>query len=155
MSLRPWNTGELKVLREFAGLGARGVAQLLERSEKSVQAKARELRISLVATGEVISVHGAEVKILERIRKAPELEICPLCGTRLANMKSTGICRVCHLDQLITLREVQMLETARERKLTKLRQEKRRLRVCATCGRPFFPRVGSTATTCADCEGVS
>lgn len=155
MTQRPWNTGEIRVLKTYASLGARGVAQLLERTESSVQAKAKELRVSLITTGEDINIEGVDVKILARIRQAADLNICPLCGQRLANMKSTGICRVCHLDQLITLREVQMLETARERKLTKLRQEKRRLRVCAYCGKPFFPRVGSTATHCQECEGLA
>ena len=152
---RAWNTGELKVLRLFGELGADSVALLLERSVGSVQAKARELKVSLVATGNDVSIEGAGMKLLQRIRETPGLTICPLCGQRLATMKSTGICRVCHLDQLITLREVQLLETARERRLTQLRQEKRRLRVCAKCGRPFFPRVGSEASACGDCGGGS
>lgn len=155
MTQRPWNTGEIKVLKTYASLGARGVAQLLERSETSVQAKAREMKVSLVVTGQDINIEGIDMKILSRIRQAADLNICPLCGVRLANMRATGICRVCHLDQLITLREVQMLETARERKLTKLRQEKRRLRICQSCARPFFPRVGSKATHCADCENIA
>ena len=143
------------MLKTYAALGSKAVAQLLERSVGSVEAKAKELRVSLVATGEDVNVENAGIKILERIRQAADLSICPLCGMRLATMKSTGICRVCHLDQLITLREVQMLETARERKLTKLRQEKRRLRICVSCGRPFFPRVNSQATKCAECEGLA
>lgn len=155
MTPRPWHTGELKVLRIYAPLGSDVLAQLLERSKSSIEGKARELKISLQVTGEDINVSNAGVKILARIRQAPDLNICPLCGVRLATMKATGICRVCHLDQLITLREVQMLEVARERKLTKLRQDKRRLRVCDSCGRPFFPRVGSDASTCADCDGLA
>lgn len=154
MSIRPWNTGELKVMKLYSGLGARVLAQLLERSVGSVESKARELKISLVTTGEDFDVTNVGTKLLARIQASPDLHLCPLCGVRLAIMKSTGICRVCHLDQLISLREVQLLEVARERKLTKLRQEKRRLRVCDRCGRPFFPRVGSTAAICNDCEGL-
>lgn len=150
---RAWNTGELKVLRMFSELGAEQVALLLDRSVGSVQSKAKELRVSLITTGNDVNVEGAGLKLLQRIRETPGLTICPLCGQRLATMKATGICRVCHLDQLITLREVQLLETARERRLTQLRQEKRRLRVCAKCGRPFFPRVGSEAAACGDCGG--
>lgn len=141
------------MLRMFGELGAEQVALLLERSVNSVQAKARELRIPLTATGNDVSIEGAGLKLLQQIRETPGLSICPLCGQRLATMKATGMCRVCHLDQLITLREVQLLETARERRLTQLRQEKRRLRVCARCGRPFFPRVGSEASACGACGG--
>lgn len=155
MTQRAWNTGEIKVLRLYAGLGSAVLAELLERSRGSIESKAKELRVSLVVTGEDFDIRQASSKLLDRIRQAPDLHVCPLCGLRLANIKATGICRVCHLDQLISLREVQLLETARERKLTKLRQEKRRLRVCDTCGRPFFPRVGSTAATCNDCEGLA
>lgn len=154
MTPRPWHTGEIKVLRIYAGLGAEVVAQLLDRSKSSIEGKAKELKISLQVTGKDINVLTAGSKILARVRQTPGLEICPLCGMRLATIKSTGICRVCHLDQLITLREVQMLEVARERKLTKLRQEKRRLRICDSCGRPFFPRVGSRSSTCNDCAGL-
>lgn len=154
MKVRPWNTGEIKVLKLYSGLGSRVLAQLLERSVGSVESKAKELHVSLVATGEDVDVSNVGSKLLMRIQQAPDLHLCPLCGLRLAIMKSTGVCRVCHLDQLIALREVQLLEVARERKLTKLRQEKRRLRVCDRCGRPFFPRVGSTASTCNDCEGL-
>lgn len=155
MTPRPWHTGEIKVIRIYAGLGADVLAQLLDRSKGSIEAKAKELKVSLAVTADEMVITDAGVKILARIRQSADLNICPLCGVRLATVKSTGICRVCHLDQLISLREVQMLEVARERKLTKLRQEKRRLRVCDSCGRPFFPRVGSEAATCADCDGLA
>lgn len=155
MSARSWNTGELKVLRQYAGLGRDAVAAILERSPGSVASKARELGVSLEASGADVDVAGSSARILQRVRQAIGAGICPLCGKRLAIMKSTGICRVCHLDQLISLREVQLLEVARERRLTKLRQEKRRLRICDGCGKPFFPRVGSASAACSECEPVT
>ena len=152
MTSRPWNTGELKVLRLYAALGAADVAKLLERSLGSVEAKARELQVSLAATGEDIELAWTTDFLLERLRRSVGLEVCPICGQRLAIMRNTGVCRVCHLDQLIHLREVQLQELARERKLTKLRQDKRRLRICDGCGDAYFPRVAAKAGLCQKCE---
>lgn len=154
MTPRPWNTGELKVLDYYAGLGSQVLAELLDRSIGSIEAKAKERKISLVATGEDFDTDKLTKDILNRLRQIPSLSICPLCGSRLATMKASGMCRVCHLDQLITLRETQLLEIARERKLVKLRQDKRRLKVCSICGRPFYPRVGSDIIVCQDCDGI-
>jgi hypothetical protein len=69
-------------------------------------------------------------------------------------MKATGMCRTCHLDQLIVLRETQLTEAIRERKLTSLRQNKHRLRICVICDRPFFPRPTSKAIKCEMCGGT-
>lgn len=154
MTNRPWNTGELKVLRVFGSLGAIQLAELLERSASSVQAKARELHVSLEVTGEDIELSWSSAQLLERVRRTPGLSICPLCGLRLAIMRNTGMCRVCHLDQLIHLREVQLAELARERKLTKLRQDKRRLRICTVCGDAYYPRMAAKQQVCARCEDL-
>lgn len=154
MTKRPWTTGEIKVLRLFAGLGRDVVAQLLDRSPGSIEAKAKEIHISLVINEEDIDISRVGDGIIAKIRETPLLQVCPICGVRLATMRATGVCRVCHLDQLIDLREAQLLELARERKLVKLRQDKRRLKVCVICGRPFFPRVGSTVEVCQECDGV-
>jgi ribosomal protein L37AE/L43A len=135
-------------------MGAVTIAALLDRSVASIEHKARELKISLVHTGEDIDLSQSSAKILERLAQAPELQVCPLCGRRLATMKATGMCRVCHLDQLILLRETQIAELVRERKLTKLRQDKKRMRVCTNCGRPYFPRETSGTKTCGECDGT-
>lgn len=152
MTARAWTTGELKVMREFASLGAPAVADLLERSVSSVEAKARELRLSLSNTGDDVDVSRETVAILSRLKMAHRLPICPSCGLRVAIMRTTGMCRVCHLDQLIELRETQMQELVRERKLTKLRQDKRRLRVCDICGDAFYPRVAEKPDVCSKCD---
>lgn len=139
-------------MRVYANLGAKVVSELLERSQGSVEAKARELRISLVITGDDVPVPDS-AKLLSRIREIPELNICPLCGIRFANMRATGMCRACHLDQLIAHRETQLAELVRERKLTKLRQDKARLRICDGCGQAFYPRSSSRAKRCERCGG--
>lgn len=154
MTPRPWHTGELQVLRIWAPLGAATIAILLDRSVSSVEHKARELRISLEQTGEDIDVTQTPAKIISRLRETPDLQICPMCGRRLATMRQTGMCRPCHLDQLIQLRETQLAELTRERKLTKLRQDKKRLRVCDHCGRSFFPRESSGSKRCGECAGT-
>jgi NADH pyrophosphatase NudC (nudix superfamily) len=153
MTPRPWTTGELKVLRLFASLGSSNVATILERSPSSVEAKAKELKISLLVSEEDFVLTKETKTILERVKNSPTLQICPVCGLRLAIMKSSGICRVCHLDALITLRETQLVEQGRERKLTKLRQDKRRQRICVYCGDAFFPRASATVEFCPKCEG--
>lgn len=152
MTSRPWHTGEYQVIKAWKHLGPVVLAELLERTIPSIEAKARELRVQLEATGEDTDVSTASDWIIARIREVPSLSICPCCGRRLATMRNTGMCRACHLDQLILLRETQLAELVRERKLTKLRQDKKRMRVCEACGRPFFPRITSASMRCEDCE---
>lgn len=104
-------------------------------------------------TGEDIDVSVITEKILARIREIPDLNICPVCGKRLATMKRTGICRPCHLDALIALRETQLAEEVRLRRLQKLRQDKARLRICPKCYSDYYPRAGSRMTRCENCGG--
>lgn len=153
MTTRAWTTGELQVLKTYASLGASTVAALLERSISSVEHKAREVRISLEVTREDIDVTSASARLLAKVREIPGLAICPLCAKRFATMKSTGMCRSCHLEQLIALREEQLAEEIRLRTLTKLRQDKHRLRICDECNRAFFPRANSSTAICGECGG--
>lgn len=148
---RPWTTSEIRALRAFATLGATGVADLLERSPASVKLKAAEIRVSLVRTGEDVDLRVLPSRLLEMVRRSPHLPVCPSCGRRLAMVQSTGLCRVCHLDRLIELRQEQLEVIARGQKLAKLRQDKARLRTCEGCGSAFFPRASSTKTLCGKC----
>lgn len=142
------------MLRQFAPLGLANVAGLLERTPAAVEAKARELSISLRVSSEDVALDGADRLLIEMVRQNPFLAICPTCGQRLARMAS-GMCRVCHLDALIEIREVEVLEQARERKLAALRQAKRRARICDGCGKAYSPRRESTSSLCAECSAVN
>jgi uncharacterized protein with PIN domain len=153
MTQKEWTTGELQVIKQFATLGAPVIARLLERPLGQIENKAVELKVSLEATSDDVSLDGVVTRIIQRIVESPELSICPSCGKRLASMRETGMCRCCHLDQLIALRQEQLAEEIRLRKLTKLRQDKRRLRICEVCGMDFYPRAESTGARCADCGG--
>lgn len=153
MTQRSWTTSEVKILRDFASLGSLGVAELLDRSKTSVEAKAKTCGISLIASGDDIAISKEVEAIVKRLNLYLRLSICPACGIRVAIVKKSGTCRVCYLDALITIREEQILELARERKLTKLRQDKRRLRVCYRCNDPFFPRAEASKELCSKCEG--
>lgn len=124
---------------------------LLDRSVISVKHKAQELGISLKITGEDIDLSEQPAKILQRIREVPMLNICPMCGIRFAIMRDTGMCRPCHLDQLIILRETQLEEAIRERELTKLRQDKKRGRLCNQCDKVYFPRSTTRRQICPEC----
>lgn len=147
-----WNTTEIKVIRLYAGLGGSALAELLERSRSSVEAKAQELGISLVVEHTDIEVDRNAARLLDLTRESVWAQICPVCGKRFVRMKSTGTCRCCHLDLLLSVHQEQLDELVRLRKLAKARQDKRRLRVCEKCGAAFFPRHTSTASTCGDCQ---
>lgn len=141
------------MLRHFATLGVHAVAELLERSPASVAARAKALRVSLVRTGDDVDLQTTPARLLRFVRQSANLHLCPMCGQRLAIMVSTGVCRVCHLDRLIELRTEQLEVIARERRLTKLRQDKKRQRSCDRCGRAFYPRPSSPETLCPACGG--
>lgn len=153
MTPRAWTTGEIRVIKTFAGLGASVIADLLERPVEAVEEKAKYLHVSLTVTNDDVDIEWLPTRLLARIKEVPDLAVCPMCGKRLANMREAGICRCCYLDQLIALREEQLAEEIRLRKLTKLRQDKRRMRICDSCGDAFYPRATSTNTRCADCGG--
>lgn len=151
--IKPWTSQEITIVKHYGPLGSSLLAALLDRSIDSIESKAKELRISLVIANDDVDVSELVDRILTRIKEAPELQLCPMCGKRLATMRATGMCRCCHLDQLIALREEQLAEEIRVRKLTKLRQDKRRLRICDDCSQAFFPRLTSDSTRCPDCGG--
>jgi len=118
--------GELKVLRLFHTLGARGVAQLLARTETSVRSKANEMNISLVVTDEDILVDDQVRDLLRRVTQSQYLSLCPMCAKRWATMRDTGICRPCHLDRLIAVNEEQLAVENRQRTLAAIRKAKQR-----------------------------
>lgn len=149
--MRPWTVHEVQVLKAYAPMGATVVAAILERTPKAVRHVAELNGISIKDTGEDVATNAAALNLVERLRETPGLSICPMCGQRFARMRSTGMCRRCHLEQLLELHRDQLAEEIALRKLDKARQDKRRLRVCERCGRPFFPRPSSTSTICGEC----
>lgn len=151
--MRPWTMTELRVLRTLAPLGRDAVATLLERSATSVAAKASEMKISLIATGEVVEIDALVLTYVERLKETPLLSVCPCCGKRFANMRTSEMCRICHLDRLLDLHQERMDEELRQKRLAKARQDRHRMRVCDRCGGPFFPGTASKATVCNDCGG--
>lgn len=153
MTDREWMPAELKVLRLFATLGPEQVAELLDRDQADVEAKAAAEQIALERTGGDIDLGVDSTKLLQWVRQSTSLALCPSCTRRLAMVKTTGLCRVCHLDQLIALRDEQLEVIAREKKLAAKRKQKQRLRVCYGCGDAFFPRESSPATLCPRCTG--
>lgn len=124
--MKEWTTGELRVLRLFASLGAKGVGTLLGRSAESVSVKARRLGVSLAPTGEDINVDQEVLTLLARVSETSQLQICPMCGKRWATMRDTGICKLCHLDRLISIHQEQLEIEVRQRALTAARKEKQR-----------------------------
>ena len=153
MSARSWTLDEIKVLRAFAALGVDALADLLERSPSSITAKATELQVSMRITGDDIDLGLLPARIIAWVRESPRLHLCPSCGRRLARVRSTGLCRVCHLEGLLDIRREQLEVVIREKQLAQLRQQKKRMRVCRGCGAAFYPKTASTATRCKTCGG--
>lgn len=149
--MREWTTTEVAVLRAFATLGVEAIGTILERSPASVARKAQQLRISTKVTGGDIDLQLTPARLIAWIKQTPGFHVCPMCGKRLAMMKTTGMCRPCHLDRLIELRIEQLDVQAREKRLTKLRQDKKRQRICGNCGRAFYPRLSSEDQRCGSC----
>jgi hypothetical protein len=123
---KPWTMSEIKVMRLFASLGSKGVAQLLDRSVSSVSKQAQDHAISLEASKDDINIDDEVLNLLHRVVESQRLSICPMCGRRWATMKDTGICRPCHLDRLIALHQEQIDVEVRQRALTAARKEKQR-----------------------------
>lgn len=150
--MRPWTVVEVRVIRAYAPLGARAIASILERSPQAIRSIAANEGISLRETGEDVEVNAEALNLVERLKETPGLSVCPMCGKRWARMKNSGMCRSCHLDGLLDLHQERLDEEIRLKKLDKARQDKRRLRVCARCGQPFFPRPSSTDDLCGECS---
>lgn len=150
-SRREWSTREVTVLRRYGTAGAAQIASLLDRTPAAVRAKARELRIDVTERAEALEVGADAEFILRLIARSTTASLCPRCSTRLACIKTTGLCRVCHLDAVIEHREVQLLELVRERRLATLRQQKARMRICERCTADFYPRRSSPAACCERC----
>ena len=146
--MRPWSTQEIRVLKAYAPLGKDALALLLERPARQIKWAATTHSISLAISEDDIE---AATDIVDKVRDTPGLAICPMCGRRFARMKTTGMCRCCHLEQLLDVHQEQLDEQIRLRKLDKARQDKRRVRVCDRCGRPFYPRPSSTDRLCQEC----
>lgn len=151
--MRAWTLQEIRIVKAYAELGSKTIAEILDRTPKSVRHIAELNGISIKDTGNDVPIQAdvLGMSIVEQITNTPGLSICPMCGKRFARMKS-GMCRCCHLDQLLELHQEKLDEQIRIRKLDKARQDKRRLRVCDRCGRPFFPRPSSNDLTCQECS---
>ena len=163
-------------MRRNASLGAYQVALLLDRSVSSVYCKAHELRISLRRPGSragrrigipasmrlsdlgnvpasaiqsgKFDIATAELAIVSE-RTAP---LCPACSIYPVQVRTTGLCRLCHLRHLIAKYHESALVDDANRELQRARTDKSRARVCANCAVTFRPRKTSTATLCPECE---
>ena len=134
--IRLWTTGELRTLRENAQLGAVAVGQLLGRSVNCVRLMAWRQRISLRSTGErrglvlgqprgvslsreiredLVSGRVDPLLVAERMRVSSEAEICPACGVRPIEVRSTGWCTPCHMGRLTEahLQELESIDAQR------------------------------------------
>ena len=149
--MRPWTTAEERVVRELACLGRVVLAAVLERSPHSVACKASELGVSLRQGDSGTPDTKRQKALLARVAATAIAGWCPACGARPATMK-TGLCRVCHCEELIRAHNDERDERAAMQRLDLARQQKHRVKVCVSCGEVWYPRDPKTATVCRDCS---
>lgn len=145
---RPWTSTEVQEMRRMAPLGAEAVAEVLERSVRSVRQQAHRLRISLRRTGErrgmILgqprgrtldpALREAVIAGVADPARAESLGIakvlgrsdCPACGTRPAEVASSGFCQRCHLEALALGHAMEADTAAAQRKVDRERQRKSR-----------------------------
>jgi len=144
-----WTTGEIKVLRENAQLGASELARRLGRSRRSVRSAAERVGISLrppgVRTGTLMGQpHGMSLRrdmreallacphlLEERARMDRDAELCPSCARRTINVPATGLCRPCHMRHLADAHREALAELHAGRELWAERQRLHRAREAA------------------------
>jgi hypothetical protein len=147
---RPWTTQELQQLRDHAHLGAEAVAELLDRTVRSVQVRAARDRISLRRPGEArgallgqprgvqlssephlaalrvsVLASGGDLGQLPQLRR--DARLCPSCGAHYATT-SSGFCQPCYMGRLAAAYSEQQATRTMERKLWQLRQDASRAR---------------------------
>jgi ribosomal protein L37AE/L43A len=162
-SSRAWTTSEIEYMRKNSHLGAKALAGIFGRSQRSVVCAATRLRISLRPPGERRGLIlgqpraqswaeqksiGMTADRLERIRddvlsgdvtmtsleaRAREIAlgdrarpVCPACGARPQERKSTGLCEPCHLRALAQAHRDSESQRDAQRELWRARQESSR-----------------------------
>jgi hypothetical protein len=146
---RQWTTGELRIMRDNAQLGAVEVARLLGRSVTSVRKMASRQRVSLRAAGmhrglvlgqprgvslrtdirdDLVSGRVSASVIAQRMKLDADAELCPACGRRPARVRVTGLCLCCH-KALLTEKHHEVLdEIASNREQNRVKQAAKRAR---------------------------
>lgn len=145
--VRPWTTSELKTLRQMASLGAKAIAEALDRSTTAVQVQARRQRISLRTQGErrgkILhqpdgSLRGTQLRAdvvagivtLDGPLLVPPKDLCPSCTQRSIQVITSGLCRPCHLEVLTQRHAMEAdqlrADRDRQRRLDAERQRKHR-----------------------------
>ena len=145
---KPWTSKELALLRDNATRGARECAKLLDRSLPSVRCTAHRHRISLRRRGSrrgsvLGQPRGVSLRrglredlvgprvaaaVAARMALDREVELCPYCAARPISVKTTGLCRTCHLHALAEAHREQLTEIEAQRALWQSRQELKRAR---------------------------
>lgn len=132
-------------MRANAHLGAAALAELLERSQRSVEAAASRHRISIRRRGErrgtvLCQPRGVSLApemretlvdagalIAERLRIDHEGDLCPACGRRPQRVRSTGLCVPCHKERLAEAHREVIAEHEAQKRLWMERQRRHRL----------------------------
>ncbi len=118
MKTGPWNTSEIAFLRANRELGAGALAELLDRSRRSVESAAFRARISLRRPrdargrlfGECAGVRLEELRVTiagdapahfsARLDARADAELCPGCGHRAVQVQRAGLCGPCYVREL-------------------------------------------------------
>lgn len=148
--MREWTTTEGIYVRAHASEGAEAVAAGLEsRSVWAVKQFAYRERISLRQSGsrrglilgqprdeslrkdirDLILNGRLDAEVLDaRLKLDQEADLCPCCGRRPVRVRSSGFCKVCHVDRQAFIHLEALAETEARRRAWAARQASSRSR---------------------------
>lgn len=151
--IRMWTSLELHTVRENANLGAEHLAVLLGRSVNCVRLMASRQRISLRAAGErrglvlgqprgesivaqiredIVSGRVDAEVLAQRMALLQDAALCPCCGHRSVEVRSSGFCLKCHWDRLSAAHLLELEKLDSHRALWSSRQALCRARKAAS-----------------------
>lgn len=137
MTRQEWTSAEEAALATLAILGARQVAEILDRPVDCVKRKASRMQVSLRKKSE-INVTTLSPAAIERVKKTSPAMLCPSCGKRLVVPK-LGSCGACHYEALKEAHDEAYAELVAKREYNtskqRLSRKRRELGVPAPGGR--------------------
>ncbi len=125
--VRPWTISEEKALTVLASLGIALLVVIFERPSNSIRKKASRLGVSVKRISEISDTDLTHAQ-LEHVRRINGAALCPSCARRFAAIKSTGLCGVCHKDELIKGHHATLAELEKQREVNRLKSRVRHRR---------------------------
>lgn len=126
--MRPWSHAEEEALRILAPLGGKACALSFARSLKSIERKAASLGLSMRRKSYGGRTGETTTATLRRVKELEDALLCPGCGFRLAAVKETGLCGLCHVKRLTAIHQAEIVKIEAQRELWAARSKLQRRR---------------------------